>query len=155
MSNKEKTPKATAAEANSKEDKMEDLKNEMSVQERAGQVVVKVTFMFHDLELIGDGEDSVFFWATEEEYRKFEEYNKKPWAHYIGVMINLQMPEFLMRVANAVSDYATDVFISDIRLYDPDLDGDLVYEDGDLLYSEYDLMNDYYDGDFEDNEVND
>ena len=63
MSNKEKTPKATAAEANSKEDKMEDLKNEMSVQERAGQVVVKVTFMFHDLELIGDGEDSVFFFG--------------------------------------------------------------------------------------------
>ena len=132
MSNKEKTPKATAAEANSKEDKMEDLKNEMSVQERAGQVVVKVTFMFHDLELIGDGEDSVFF-----------------------LMIRMRMPEFQKRVEKAVEDYAMDVFISDIRLYDPDVDGDLVYEDGDLLYSEYDIMNDYYDGDFEDNEVND
>ena len=40
---------------------MEDMSNEMSVQERERQVVVKVTFMFHDLELIGDGEDSVFF----------------------------------------------------------------------------------------------
>ena len=48
---------------------MEDMNNDMSMQEREGQVVVKVTFMFHDLELIGDGEDSVFFWATEEEYR--------------------------------------------------------------------------------------
>ena len=43
-----------------------------------------------------------------------------------------------------------DIFISDIRLYDPDVDGDLVYEEGDLLYSEYDIMNDDYDGDFED-----
>ena len=134
---------------------MEDMNNEMNVQEREGQVVVKVTFMFHDLELIGDGEDSIFFWATEEEYRKFEEYNEKPWTLYIGVMINLQMPEFLMRVAKAVSGYATDVFISEIRLYDPDMDGDLVYEDGDLLYSEYDIMNDDYDGDFEDDVVND
>lgn len=132
---------------------MEDLNNDMSAQEREGQVVVKVTFMFHDLELIGDGEDSAFFWATEEEYRKFEEYNDKPWAHYIGVMINLQMPEFMRRFAAAVSDYATDVFISEIRSYDPDVDGDLLYEDGDLLYSEYDIMNDDYDGDFEENET--
>lgn len=134
---------------------MEDLNNEMSIQEREGQVVVKVSFKFHDLELIGDGEDSVFFLATEEEYRKFEEYNEKPWAHDIGVMINLQMPEFVQRVSEAVSDYATDVFISDIRLYDPDVDGDLVYEDGDLLYSEYEIMNDDYDGDFDDDEVDD
>ena len=42
---------------------MEDMNNDMSMQEREGQVVVKVTFMFHDLELIGDGEDSIFFWA--------------------------------------------------------------------------------------------
>lgn len=67
-------------------------------------------------------------------------------------MINLQMPEFLMRVAKAVSDYAKDVFISDISLYDPDVDGDLVYEDGDLLYSEYDIMNDDYDEDYEVND---
>ena len=132
---------------------MGDLNNDMNIQEREGQVVVKVTFMFHDLECIGDGEDSVFFWATKEEYHKFEEYNEKPWAHYIGVMINLHMPEFARRVAEAVSYYAMDVFISDIRLYDPDVDGDLVYEDGDLLYSEYDIMNDYYDGDFEEDEI--
>lgn len=119
---------------------MEDMNNDMSVQEREGQVVVKVTFMFHDLELIGDGEDSVFFWTTEEEYRKFEEYNANPWAHYIGLMIRMRMPEFQKRVEKAVEDYAMDVFISDIRLYDPDVDGDLVYEDGDLLYSEYDIM---------------
>ena len=132
---------------------MEDLNNEMSVQEREGQVVVKVTFMFHDLELIGDGEDSVFFWATEEEYRKFEEYNKKPWAHYIGLMIRFQMHDFQRRVEEAVSSYAMDVFISDIRLYDPDVDGDLVYEDGDALFSEYDIMNDYNDGDFEEEDA--
>ena len=124
---------------------MEDMNNDMSMQEREGQVVVKVEFMFHDLELIGDGEDS---------YRKFEEYNANPWAHYIGLMIRMRMPEFQKRVEKAVEDYAMDVLISDIRLYDPDVDGDLVYEDGDLLYSEYDLMNDYYDGDFEDDEVN-
>lgn len=123
------------------------------MQEREDQVVVKVTFMFHDLECIGDGEDSVFFWATEKEYRKFEEYNENPWAHYIGVMINLHMPEFARRVAEAVSYYATDVFISDIRLYDPNEDGDLVFEEGDLLYSEYDIMNDYYDGDGEKEET--
>ena len=46
---------------------MEDLNNDLIVHEREGQVVVKVTFMFHDLELIGDGEDSILFWATEEE----------------------------------------------------------------------------------------
>ena len=119
---------------------MEDLNNEMSVQEREGQVVVKVTFMFHDLELIGDGEDSVFFWVTEEEYRKFEEYNANPWAHYIGLMIRMRMPEFQKRVEKAVEDYAMDVFISEIELYNPDVDGDLVYEDGDLLYSEHDVM---------------
>lgn len=119
---------------------MEELNNEMDVQEREGQVVVKVTFMFHDLELIGDGEDSIFFWATEEEYRKFEEYNANPWAHYIGLMIRMRMPEFQKRVEKAVEDYAMDVFISDIRLYDPDVDGVLVYEDGDLLYSEHDVM---------------
>ena len=153
MNDKEKKTRATADNPNSKEDKMEELNNEMSVQERKGQVVVKVTFMFHDLELIG--EDSVFFWATEEEYRKFEEYNVNPWAHYIGLMIRMRMPEFQKRVEKAVEDYAMDVFISDIRLYDPDVDGDLVYEDGDLMYSEYDIMNDYYDGDFEDYEVND
>ena len=132
---------------------MEDLNNEMNIQEREGQVVVKVTFMFHDLELIGDGEDSIFFWATEEEYRKFEEYNANPWAHYIGLMIRMHMPEFQKRVEKAVEDYAMDVFISEIELYDPDKDGDLVYEDGDLLYSEYDIMNDDFDGDFEDDEV--
>ena len=66
MKDEEKTPKATAENLNGKVDKMEELNNEMSVQDREGQVVVKVTFMFHDLELIGDGEDSVFFWATEE-----------------------------------------------------------------------------------------
>ena len=132
---------------------MEDMNNDMSVQEREGQVVVKVSFMFHDLECIGDGEDSIFFWATEEEYRKFEEYNEKTWAHYIGVMINLHMPEFVRRVAEAVSDYAIDVFISDIRLYDPDEDGELVYEDGNMLYSEYDIMNDDYDGNFEDDDT--
>ena len=130
---------------------MEDLNNDMSVQEREGQVVVKVSFMFHDLELIGDGEDSVFFWATEEEYRKFEEYNANPWAHYIGLMIRMRMPEFQKRVEKAVEDYAMDVFISDIRLYDPDVDGNLVYEDGDLLYSEYDVMCD--DADWECEEV--
>ena len=132
---------------------MEDLNNDMSVQEREGQVVVKVSFMFHDLECIGDGEDSIFFWATEEEYRKFEEYNEKPWAHYIGVMINLHMPEFVKRVAEAVSDYAIDVFISDIRLYDPDEDGELVYEDGDMLYSEFDLTDDEGDYTDEDSET--
>ena len=110
--------------------------------------------MFHDLELIGDREDSVFFWATEEEYRKFEEYNANPWAHYIGLMIRMRMPEFQKRVEKAVEEYAIDIFISDIRLYNPDVDGDIVYEDGDLLYSEYDIMNDDYDGDFEDDEVN-
>ena len=110
--------------------------------------------MFHDLELIGDGLHSIYFWATEDEYRKFEEYNANPWAHYIGLMIRMRMPEFQKRVEKAVEDYAMDVFISDIRLYDPDVDGDLVYEDGDLLYSEYDIMNDDYDGDFEDDEVN-
>ena len=151
MKDEEKTPKATAENSNSKEDKMEDLNNEMSVQEREGQVVVKVTFMFHDLELIGDGEDSIFFWATEEEYRKFEEYNANPWAHYIGIMIRMRMPEFQKRVEKAVEDYAMDVFISDIRLYDPDVDGNLVYEDGDLLYSEYDVMCD--DADWECEEV--
>ena len=130
------------------------MNKDLSVQNREEQVVVKVTFMFHDLELIGDGEDSVFFWATEEEYRKFEEYNANPWAHYIGLMIRMRMPGFQKRVEKAVEDYAMDVFISDIRLYDPDVDGDLVYEDGDLLYSEYDIMNDDYDGDFEDDEVN-
>lgn len=131
---------------------MEDLNNELSVQNREGQVVVKVTFMFHDLELIGDGETSIFFWATEDEYHKFEEYNAKPWAHYIGVMINFQMPEFQKRVAEAVSDYARDVFISEIKLYDPDVDGDLVYEDGDLLYSEYDLMNEDGEWEYEEND---
>ena len=150
MNDKEKTTGATTDNPNFKEDEMEDLNNDMNMQEREGQVVVKVTFMFHDLELIGDGEDSVFFWATEEEYRKFEEYNANPWAHYIGLMIRMRMPEFQKRVEKAVEDYAMDVFISDIRLYDPDVDGDLVYEDGDLLYSEYDIMNDDYDGDFED-----
>ena len=127
---------------------MEDMNmnNDVSVQDREGQVVVKVTFMFHDLELIGDGEDSIFFWATEDEYRKFEEYNANPWAHYIGLMIRMQMPEFQKRVEEAVKDYAIDVFISEIELYDPDVDGDLVYEDGDVLYSEYDVMND--DGDW-------
>ena len=68
--------------------------------------------MFHDLELIGDREDSVFFWATEEEYRKFEEYNANPWAHYIGLMIRMRMPEFQKRVEKAVEDYAMDIFIS-------------------------------------------
>ena len=150
MNDKEKTTGATTDNPNFKEDEMEDMNNDMSMQEREGQVVVKVTYMFHDLELIGDGEDSVFFWATEEEYRKFEEYNANPWAHYIGLMIRMRMPEFQKRVEKAVEDYAMDVFISDIRLYDPDVDGDLVYEDGDLLYSEYDIMNDDYDGDFED-----
>lgn len=125
------------------------MNNDMSVQDRKGQVVVKVTFMFHDLELIGDGEDSIFFWATEDEYRKFEEYNANPWAHYIGLMIRMQMPTFQKRVEEAVSDYAMDVFISEIGLYDPDVDGDLVYEDGDLLYSEYDLMNDDVDWEYE------
>ena len=133
---------------------MEDMNNDMSIQEREGQVVVKVEFMFHDLELIGDGLHSIYFWATEDEYRKFEEYNANPCAHYIGLMIRMRMPEFQKRVEKAVEDYAMDVFISDIRLYDPDVDGDLVYEDGDLLYSEYDLMNDDYDGDFEYDEVN-
>ena len=154
MNNKEKTTRATTDNPNTKENKMEDMINDMSVQEREGQVVVKVTFMFHDLELIGDGEDSVFFGATEEEYRKFEEYNANPWAHYIGLMIRMRMPEFQKRIEKAVEDYAMDVFISEIELYDPDVDGDLVYEDGDLLYSEYDLMNDDYDGDFEYDEVN-
>lgn len=121
--------------------------NDMSVQDREGQVVVKVTFMFHDLELIGDGLSSIYFWATEDEYRQFEEYNANPWAHYIGLMIRMHMPEFQKRVEDAVKDYAIDVFISEIELYDPDMDGDLVYEDGDLLYSEYDLMNE--DGDWE------
>ena len=133
---------------------MEDMNNDMSVLEREGQVVVKVEFMFHDLELIGDGLHSIYFWATEDEYRKFEEYNANPWAHYIGLMIRMRMPEFQKRVEKAVEYYAMDVFISDIRLYDPDVDGVLVYEDGDLLYSEYDLMNDDYDGDFEYDEVN-
>ena len=154
MNDKEKTTGATTDNPNFKEDEMEDLNNDMNIQEREGQVVVKVTFMFHDLELIGDGEDSVFFWATEEEYRKFEEYNANPWAHYIGLMIRMRMPEFQKRVEKAVEDYAMDVFISDIRLYDPDVDGDLVYEDGDLLYSEYDIMNDDYYDDFEEDEVN-
>ena len=154
MSNNEERMRANADNPNSKGDKMEDMNDETSVQEREGQVVVKVTFMFHDLELIGDGEDSVFFWATEEEYRKFEEYNANPWAHYIGLMIRMHMPEFQKRVEKAVEDYAMDVFISEIELYDPDVDGDLVYEDGNLLYSEYDIANDYYDGDFEDDEVN-
>ena len=31
---------------------MEDMNNDMSMQEREGQVVVKVTFMFHDLEFV-------------------------------------------------------------------------------------------------------
>ena len=48
---------------------MEDMSNDLSVQEHEGQVVVKVTFMFHDLELIGDGEAWVFFWTAEYEYR--------------------------------------------------------------------------------------
>lgn len=41
---------------------MEDMNNDMSMQEREGQVVVKVEFMFHDLELIGDGLHSIYFW---------------------------------------------------------------------------------------------
>lgn len=36
MNDKEKTPKATADNQNSIEDKMEDLNNEMNVQEREG-----------------------------------------------------------------------------------------------------------------------
>ena len=133
---------------------MEDMNNDMSVQERDGQVVVKVEFMYHDLELIGDGETSIFFWATEDEYRQFEEYNENPWAHYIGVMINMRMPEFKKRVEEAVKDYAIDVFISSIRLYNPDHDGDLVYEDGEVLYREYDIMTDDVDWDFDEDNVN-
>ncbi len=77
-------------------------------------IPVSISFYFHDLECIGDGEASEVFWISKDDYLKIEEYYSKPWAQFIGVMINLQMPELKRMVEERVSGYAMDVFISHV-----------------------------------------
>ena len=117
-------------------EEMEEMNDYMGVQEREGQVVVRVSYVDDE-----DGEYSVFFWISDRDYSKIEEYNIHPWAHHIGVMINFYMPEFYDKVDKAV--VSTGIFITEVRLYDPQEDGDIVGERGDMVFC-YDESDCYY-----------
>ncbi len=97
--------------------------NDIELDEHKGEVPVLITFAFHtkgDKEY--DGEDTLPFWVTEEEYEKIQDYYAHPWAHFIGVMINHEMPRINKMVVDAVSEYAFNIFIEQIELDDGDGD---------------------------------
>ena len=80
------------------------------------EVPVLITFAWHDQEGTG-GESTEPFFITKEEYEKFQAYYDS-YAHYIGVMINNEMP----RIRKMIEEdyyYLRDIFILDI-VYDGD-----------------------------------
>lgn len=96
---------------------------DIELGEHKGEVPVMITFAFHtkgDEEY--DGKDTVPFWVTEEEYKKIQDYYAHPWAHFIGVMINHEMPRIKKMVEEAVSEYASNIFIEQIELDERDED---------------------------------
>ena len=77
-------------------------------------IPVSITFFYHDFEG-NDGEESEVFWISKEDYIKIENYYVKPYAHYIGAMINFDMPQIKTMVEERACHYATNIFISKIE----------------------------------------
>ena len=100
----------------------EELGKKQISEEEIEDVTVIISFAYHDLEQIADGDDEAPFFISKDEWKKIEEYYAKPWGHYIGIMINLEMPKLKERFCEEVSSWATDVFITNVRLYDPEKD---------------------------------
>ena len=97
--------------------------NDTELNEHKGEVPVLITFAYHTKgDEVYDGEDTLPFWITEEEYEKIQDYYAHPWAHFIGVMINHEMPRINKMVVDAVSEYAFNIFIEQIELDDGDGD---------------------------------
>ena len=113
--------------------------NDTELNEHKGEVPVLITVAYHTKgDEVYDGEDTLPFWITEEEYEKIQDYYAHPWAHFIGVMINHEMPRINKMVVDAVSEYAFNIFIEQIELDDGDGDGDEYDND----YREQDETND-------------
>ena len=98
--------------------------NDIELDEHKGEVPVLITFAYHTTigDKVYDGVDTLPFWVTEEEYEKIQDYYAHPWAHFIGVMINHEMPRINKMVVDAVSEYAFNIFIEQIELDDGDGD---------------------------------
>ena len=110
------------------------MEEDIELEEHEGEVPVLITFAYCDLEEIGDGSSTEPFWVTEEEFKKIQDYYAHPYAHYIGVMINHELPRITQMVEKEVSWYAKDIFIEQIVLNDIDYyleEDDAEVEDGD------------------------
>ena len=120
--------------------------NDIELDEHKGEVPVLITFAYYtkgDVEY--DGEDTLAFWVTEEQYEKIQEYNAHPWAYFIGVMINLEMPRINKMVEEEVSEYAYHIFVMQIELDDGDDDEyDDEYDDDYCEQDESDGVNTHY-----------
>ena len=93
------------------------------LEEHKGEVPVLITFAYYTKgDEVYDGEDTVPFGVTEEEYEKILDYYAHPYAHYIGVMINFKLPRIKQMVEDEVSWYADDIFIEKIELDESDED---------------------------------
>lgn len=100
--------------------------NEIKLDDHKGEVPVLITFAYHfENEDNGDeydGEETKSFRVTEEEYEKIQDYYAHPWAHYIGVMINHEMPRINKMVEEAAPENVYHIFILQIELDDRDDD---------------------------------
>ena len=90
------------------------MENNYGIGEHKREVPVLITFAFTCDE--GDGQSTERFRITEEEYVNILDYYAHPYAHYIGVMINSELPRIKQMVEDEVSWYADDIFIERIEL---------------------------------------
>ena len=87
--------------------------------EQKNEIPVVITYAYNYAD-IADGRDDMLCWVTEEEYKKIQAYYAHPYAHYIGVMINFELPRIKEMVQDQVGENVKDVFIEEIRMADED-----------------------------------